>query len=511
MPIRKLVLLLGVSATPVVQAADFNDFEDLFTEEACATAVSALAEDMPSEPLYQMASGSCASSAASDVDTDLAIYSDQSCTTQINFEGLDNAAFCAEVTDKSVFGNDPSAASANPVWRLPPWPTLDAGVLSISDNARPFQARRIYRTVGACQLEMHVFKKAIGETDTKPIMLIHGGSWKYRQTGAIGLFTQVSHYTEAGFTVFSPFYRLTGTGEAAAACSSVSGEEIVADIDAAYEWILAHAAEYGADASALYLGGQSAGAHLAARMSVDRPDTTAGAMLLYPPTDFSAFITAFQAGEIEGAEGTDALEAFLGTSLTETDTSSAVVVNNSLPTRVATSPDTYPPMYLIHGASDTLVPVEQSTRLCNAYNGDPASGASASTAESAAQRQSAECGTEGHLDVVKGGGHVLDFCVQLNAPWNALIDTSNLCPAGSEASRAAAEASVADGIAWLEARAGTQGDEAETDTGSDATADTDNNETATTEATDSGGGAGAALGLTLSGLVALYRRRRQVR
>ena len=507
---RTLVVLAGLGAAPALQAADFDDFSDLFTAEACATAVSALSEDMQSEPLYQMNGGTCAAAAPADIDTGLAVYGDDTCLTQISFEALDTATFCAEVSDKTVFGNDPAADTATPVWRQPPWPTLDAGVLSISGNAQPYQTRRIYRSVAGCQLEMHVFKRAVGESDTKALMLMHGGSWKFRQTGAIGLFTQVSHYTDAGFTVFTPFYRLTGEGEASAACSNASGQEIVADIDAAYQWVTSNATSFGADASAIYVGGQSAGAHLAARMAVDRPETTAAAMLLYPPTDFGAFIAAFQAGDIESTEGIDALEAFLGGPLNTADLNSEVVTRNSLPTRVATSPDTYPPMYLIHGAADTLVPVSQSTRLCNAYAGDPANGpATASTAAAAPQRQSAACGDEGRIDVVKGGGHVLDFCVELGAPLSSLVDTSGLCPAGNDASQAAAESSVSAGIAWLAARdADTSEPAPDPGTGDGGNSGGQDNGTDADSDSDDDNGIGASAAISLIGLLWLARRRR---
>ncbi|MDO6462458.1 alpha/beta hydrolase [Granulosicoccaceae sp. 1_MG-2023] len=491
MHLRPYLLVSAVLAAPAVSAADFDDFSDLFSNEACAGVVGVLSADMPAEPLYQLGDGQCRALSAAAIDSTLAVYSDTGCSRQISFETPDTAAFCAEIADKNSFGNDPSADTATPVWRLPPWPALDAGVLSISGNSRPYQARRIYRRAGACALEIHVFKKAIDADGLKPLLLIHGGSWKYRQTGAIGLFTQISHYTEAGFAVFTPFYRLTGEGEAAAACSSAGGDEIVADIEAAYQWLLGNAAGFGADATAVYVAGQSAGAHLAARMAVDHPDTTAAALLLYPPTDFGHFIRAYQAGEVDSAQGTDALADFLGESLATADPDSDIVRSNSLPERVAASPDSFPPMYLIHGGADELVPVEQSTRLCNAYGGDPASGAQADNSDAAAERQSFDCGGQSRLDVVKSAGHVLDFCVTLNPPWSLLIDTSGLCPAGDADSQLAARSSLSAALDWLQNvdGAGTAQDIPAADVSDSATTDD--------------GGSGSGGGATLLGALLL--------
>ena len=62
-------------------------------------------------------------------------------------------------------------------------------------------------------------------------------------------------------------------------CPSVTIDGIVADVNAAIDWLAPRLADYGAHPNRLIVGGSSAGAHLAA-MGLGRPEIKAAALLI---------------------------------------------------------------------------------------------------------------------------------------------------------------------------------------------------------------------------------------
>jgi len=98
-------------------------------------------------------------------------------------------------------------------------------------------------------------------------------------------------------------------------------------------------------------------------------------------------------------------------------------------------------MFIIHGGHDQLVPLRQSQRLCNAFNGNPESGP-ASIIESnhkIQKRQIFSCDTrDSQLHVITEADHTLDVCL-----------FSILCPAGDQESQNLARDSLQKGYQWL--------------------------------------------------------------
>jgi acetyl esterase/lipase len=266
--------------------------------------------------------------------------------------------------------------------------------------------------------------------------------------------SQISQFTEQGFVVFAPFYRLTGDMDGNVECNGATGDQIVSDVDAALSWVQNNRAAYGVSGSEkVRLFGQSAGAHLAGYLVTHRATEVQKALLMYPPTDARDYVVNFQAyttgqaysGEYAyafGGQGEKAVEGYLSTvpgqsvSLRDVDANSSLVQNNSFPTMIAASPSYYPPVYLVHGKVDQLVPAIQSVRMCNAYTGNPAAG-NATTAGTAS-RQAYNCGPS-HLDLLQEANHALEICLP---PIQ--------CEAGSStAGLAAATQSLAEARAWL--------------------------------------------------------------
>lgn len=424
-------------------------------ESLCGYA-DALLEDLPHVPLYQkLAGGECA-----EADLNAAsgtLYTDSGCSQNILFDQSDADNWCSDALSGLELGNAANLPSSE-TWTLNPANRLDIGLNSIKTNHQPFMSRAQYREVagngGVCSLEMRIYKKDIAASELKPLLMIHGGSWQYRGAGFVGQEAMLSHYTDAGFVVFAPFYRLAGEAEGGPYCNGVTHEEILSDIDEALNWVQSHAAEYGANSSKITLTGQSAGGYLAASLATRHSEAIDRALLFYPPTDFSDFITSLHNNSELEAEGQSALEAFVGKPLEELSADDSEVMTLSLPQQLQNQVGNIPPMFVVHGAADTLVPKQQSTRLCNALNGSADSGpASEATGDVSTSnyRDVYACDEQGsQLHLIAQGEHVLDVCIDFNNLINQLLGVDDVCFSGdSETGRAETLESLESAISWL--------------------------------------------------------------
>lgn len=120
-----------------------------------------------------------------------------------------------------------------------------------------------------------------GEALPRPVMVYtHGGGWVIGAVATVDPFCRLLSEA-AGVIVVSVEYRLAPEHPYPAALE---------DTLAAFDWVAAHAHEWGGDASRLALGGDSAGANLAA-VTANRLCAEPGAdalraqLLLYPVTD----------------------------------------------------------------------------------------------------------------------------------------------------------------------------------------------------------------------------------
>ena len=396
---------------------------------------------MPVEPLYRREGDACVA-----VDPQKAsagsYYADLSCRQVVDYSPVDLKSYCAALNGSEDPSADLLLAGGVSPWSLSPATRLDIGVEPVGGNHQPFTARTIYKRAGECALEMRIYRRNLAATDLDPLLMLHGGSWERRRNSLLGMESQISHYTEQGFVVFVPTYRLVGDTEGGPACNGVEGEQIVEDVTDALAWVRSHGAEYGAKPGPVALFGQSAGGHLALRLAIRQPDAISRLLLLYPATDFGDFLTRWRSGELgEEPEGLAALEGFIGRPAAEVRADDPVIERNSLPAIVAAQPERYPPMFIVHGSGDSLVPVSQSVRLCNALAGDPEQGPVESVPLRIAEGRgrSYACDRRGsQLHVVTGAGHMLDGCL-----------FSLLCPAGGLESQAVARGFLQAGRHWL--------------------------------------------------------------
>ena len=133
-----------------------------------------------------------------------------------------------------------------------------------------------------------------GKTNAPVLFFIHGGAWK---TGDRSQYLPLGNrFAREGFVTVVPSYRLAPKHPHPAQ---------IEDVAAAFAWTLRHVAEYGGDTNRIYVGGHSAGGHLAALLSLDEhhlapyqlsPKNIRGVLALsgvYDLTEGDSFNTAF--------------------------------------------------------------------------------------------------------------------------------------------------------------------------------------------------------------------------
>lgn len=212
------------------------------------------------------------------------------------------------------------------------------------------------------------------------VVMIHGGGWARGGRFEMGLTKWAAYLASAGLAVVSIDYRLA---------PATSYPDSFQDCLDAVDWAVANAEQLGADASRIGLWGDSAGGHLVLLLATSqthpafggprlRADAAAlrGVVALYPPTDLLALHEAEQRG------------AGLG------------IVRNFLGAEPEAAPERWreaspiehvhadlPPIFLLQGTRDLLVPHWQATRF--------------------AERLAA-AGAPHRLEIVDGGVHGFD-------------------------------------------------------------------------------------------------------
>lgn len=450
--------------------------QDLTSYAACRGSEKLLQENMLPTPVYfKNEQGACVLANVY-ADDQRSYFSNKSCNHPVSFMPTDYQVFCNEIIalDKSntVLGNaaiwepndTPIGSSPSQKWTIPHGARMKLTIEPIRDNTVPYMKKVNYKTInnipkpdgstrgnGTCKLEMRIYKKDITATNLQPLVSIHGGSWKLRTAGFPGLESSISHYTEQGFIVFAPFYRLTGNKEANTECNSASWQDMVADVEDALAWVWRNGEAVGAARDRpVALMGQSAGAHLASWL-LAHPERhkvpVSRALLLYPPADLKDFAT----GSVPGSryeqytDGIKTIENFFGVddiSKVSTDDMKANAFPNLLHNNL-----NKPPVFIIHGVADKTVPSMLSVRLCNAYapgtvatdfdngpamndGGDPCSGV---------YMRKYDCGSMGKLHLFAESDHAFDLKCIPNV----------MCLAGSKNTIPVLKESLKLGRQWL--------------------------------------------------------------
>ena len=269
-------------------------------------------------------------------------------------------------------------------------PRLDQKVPPALPDLSPTHPDVSYNPPGhaVARRTLDLYLPAAGPNPAPVIVWVHGGGWVHgeKRPAQKSILAQVAR----GYAVASINYRRTGEATFPAP---------VQDVKLAVRWVKANAGTYHLDPAKLVLGGESAGAHLAALAAVSQgefeitvrgwPDSRPQAVLDFVgPTELSSFMQTSVWGHLAGG--------LLGCPVVGQSGGNPVYACAAADLQRA-SVTTYldssdPPVFMAYGADDTIVPLQSQGR------------ATAEQWALALGKPLAESGAV-WFDVVEGGGH----------------------------------------------------------------------------------------------------------
>jgi acetyl esterase/lipase len=196
------------------------------------------------------------------------------------------------------------------------------------------------------------------------VAYVHGGGWQRGSRRDPPPLLDADFYDQIathGLAVAAVDYRLSGEARFPAALE---------DVRAAVDWVRENASAYGLDAERVFLWGDSAGGHLALLAALTGTALTGtalaraavrGVVAWFPVTDLAGMPSDLAAAGGVPDTGPDSREARL---LGAPAASVPDLARQASP--VTHAHPGAPPVLLMHGAADDLVPAAQSVRLAEA-------------------------------------------------------------------------------------------------------------------------------------------------
>jgi acetyl esterase/lipase len=245
-----------------------------------------------------------------------------------------------------------------------------------ADSLQFSKTEIIYGRKDGMALTMTMLKPA-KNTNGKAIISVLSGNWVSSERMREGFAEKADMYVEAGYTVF---------GVMVGCQPRYTIPDEVQDLQRAVRFIRYHASEYGIDPGHIGITGSSSGGHLSlmiatsdddadpkAKDPVDRVSSRVQACaVFYPPTDFINFGKINSAGTINqaGLVLTGVAAAFdfkkwndsTRTFVSITDTRERLAIAKEVSPINHVTPDD-PPVLIIHGNKDFLVPLQQSESI----------------------------------------------------------------------------------------------------------------------------------------------------
>ena len=179
--------------------------------------------------------------------------------TNLTFEAKEPGPYRIEAW-LTVDGEDRPWIFSNPVYLKSPSPAeMRLPSMALSDEVEARKNITYFEgdEADAAKHKLDVYLPK-GATNCPVFFFIHGGAWK---SGDRSYYPPLGNrYSRAGFITVVPSYRLAPRHPHPAQ---------IEDVAAAFAWTAKHIVEYGADTSQIYVGGHSAGGHLAALLGLD--------------------------------------------------------------------------------------------------------------------------------------------------------------------------------------------------------------------------------------------------
>jgi acetyl esterase/lipase len=184
------------------------------------------------------------------------------------------------------------------------------------------------------------------------IFWLHGGAWMLSNKD----WDNVKYLVKQGYALASVDYRLSADAVFPAQ---------IQDCNTALDFVLARANSYGIDPNRFVIGGASAGGHLALLLGLARNEKAFGAnpslkpfaiLDFFGPTDLTTILD-----EVGSGHGHQVLEDAQQRLLGGSSTNQLDMSRVASPINYVSS--TSPPVLILHGGKDDLVPYSQSQRL----------------------------------------------------------------------------------------------------------------------------------------------------
>jgi para-nitrobenzyl esterase len=208
-------------------------------------------------------------------------------------------------------------------------------------------AELVYSTPpGFRPLRLDLYRPASASSPRPLVIYIHGGGWQSGHTRHSGAFENwpavLAALAARGYVVSSIEYRLSGEAQFPAA---------IDDVRAALRWLRSKAGNFGIDPQRVLVWGGSAGGHLAALAAMQcEADCVQGLIAWYGIFDFSTL-----AGSVAGEPADSPPGKFLGCNRQRCDSTRLAAASPISFVRAGA-----PPVLMIHGADDRVVPIQQS-------------------------------------------------------------------------------------------------------------------------------------------------------
>lgn len=211
----------------------------------------------------------------------------------------------------------------------------DEQILNVSYGADAEQKMDIYLPEGRTT------------SNTKALILIHGGAWmsgdKSEMTGTVNSLKA----TLPDYAFFNINYRLAYSG------GNLWPTQLD-DVNAAVSFIISHADHYKFNSNKMAIGGASAGAHLALLKAYNSNNSNIKAVIdMFGPTDMKDLYNS----------STSNTQFVLSFFMSGTPTSNAAAYNSASPLFLVNSSAV--PTIILHGTADNIVPIHQSDSLNN--------------------------------------------------------------------------------------------------------------------------------------------------
>jgi acetyl esterase/lipase len=203
------------------------------------------------------------------------------------------------------------------------------------------------------RLRLDIYKPRETGSNRPVLVQIHGGGWVIGKKDEQGL-PLMTHLAARGWVCVAPNYPLSP--------KATWPEHLIA-LKRAIAWTREHIAEHGGDPSFIAVTGGSAGGHLAAMVALTADDPSYQPGFEDADTSVQAAVPFYGAYDLANVldtkAGSNRLDYFLARTVFKTKDRS---VFESATPLLHTRADA-PPFFVIHGARDSLAPVEEAREL----------------------------------------------------------------------------------------------------------------------------------------------------